>query len=262
MWTNSVVGHLAHGARGPSRHALVALLLIGSAACGESDSSVTGPPIPGTLVLATETSGFMQDDSYELFVNGESQGTIGANEELTIDGLDPATYEVTLGDVAANCVVDAASASVEVVSEATATVSMTVVCAPPEPTPYTIRANRDRPDLDAGVLVECSFGLCPSDDAWDIYAYFDSQSEPQSIIRQNQTTNLEIAHLAGVTLATLTEADVSGATFSTELLTTPFATTDVVLVKTQSGSVYALGNPDENTLMLTLTFDAVLIASP
>lgn len=240
-------------------YALLALAAIGSAACGETDTTVNGPPIPGSIDLATQTSGFMKDDSYELIVNGESQGTIGANEELTISGLDPATYEVHLDDVAENCVVEATSVSVEVASEETVQVALNVVCAHPEATAYSLRANRDRPDLDTGAVIECSFGLCPSDAAWDVYVAFDSQSDPQSIVRQNQTASLEIAHLAGVALDDLTEADFDGATFTTDLVTESFGPTDVVLVRTQLGNVYALGNPDEDTLLLTVDFEAVLI---
>ena len=106
------------------RLALVSLLVLAHAACGGSES--TAPPMPGSIQLSTETSGFQQDDSYELLVDGESKGTIGANDQMTISDLDPATYEVALGDVAANCVVDATS--VDVASEQTASVSLSVAC--------------------------------------------------------------------------------------------------------------------------------------
>ena len=245
------------------RSRLAALLLtFAVASCGESTEEIIGPPLPGSLVLATETSGFLQDDSYELFVNGESQGTIGANDEMTLADLDPATYEVALGDVADNCVVDATAVAVEVASEETAAAAVTVVCAPAAPVSHTIRESRDRPDMDTGTMVECSFGLCPSDDAWDFYTDFDSQSDPQATIVQNVGIGVEVAHLSGVTLATLTEADYESATFSAEAASGPFGAEDVVLVRTDQGAVYALGNPEETTLTLTLTFDAVQIVLP
>ena len=266
MFKNQIDNGRARGGfRGPrmGRQALALILTLAAAACGETTGEVLGgPPLPGTLVLATETSGFLQDDSYELFVNGESQGMIGANDEVTLAEVDPATYEVTLGDVADNCVVDATGVSVEVASEETAAASVAVVCAPPAPTPYTIRESRDRPDMDTGTTVECSFGLCPSDDAWDFYTDFVSGGDTQATIVQNAGIGVEVAHLSGVTLATLTEADYESATFSAEAASGPFAPEDVVLVRTDQGAVYALGNPVETSLTLTLTFDAVQIVLP
>lgn len=240
-------------------HALVALTLFGSLACGDDgEGGVTGPPEPGAITVSTQTTGFNKDDGYELFVNGESHGTVGANEEVTLAEVDAGTYELTLGDVAGNCTAEATS--VTVVEAQTATATVAIVCAAPDPTPYSIRASRDRPDLEAGTLVECSFGICPSDDAWDIWAEFDSQSDPQAIIRQNQVNGAELAFV-GVVLSELTEEHVTGATFSADLTDTPFDPSYVVLVRTSTGNVYALGNPVENTLMLTLTFDAVLLVN-
>jgi hypothetical protein len=215
--------------------------------------------VAGSLSVATETSGFQQDDSYDLLVNGESAGTIGANDELMISDLDPATYALDLGDVAANCVVEDATATVA--SADTAAATLRVSCVATDPSPYSVRANRDRPDLDAGTVIECTFGLCPSDDEWDVYVEFDSQSDPQAVIRQNQTTAVAIAHLPGRTLETVTEADVEGATFTTDPVDESFDAQRVILVRTQTGSVYALANPVENTLLLTLAFEAALLTT-
>ena len=265
MFNQKIHNGSAHGMRRApwtgSRTAAL-LLTLAVVACGESTEEVIGPPLPGSLVLATETSGFLQDDSYEIFVNGQSQGMIGANAEMTLGDLDPATYEVTLGDVAENCVAESTTLSVSVASQETAAAAVTVVCAAPAPTPYTIRESRDRPDLDTGTIVECPFLSCPSNDTWDFYTDFKSQGDPQATIVQNVGIGVEVAHVAGVTLATLTEADYESASFSAEVGTEPFAPENVVLVRTDQGAVYALGNPVETTLTLTLTFDAVQIVRP
>lgn len=241
------------------RHMVTAAALVVAAACGETTAEVLGPPVPGSITVSVVTTGFMKDDGYELLVNGESHGSIAANAEATIGDLEPATYEVALSDVADNCTVEGTSVAVE--SDATAAAVLGVVCEAPASEPYAVRASRDRPDLDTGVLEECSFGLCPSDDAWDVWIQFDSQGDPQAVVRHNASNGVEIAHLAGVALADLTEADVDGATFSVDPIDEPFGPTTVVLVRTDLGSVYALGNPTENTLLLTATFDAKLIAA-
>ncbi len=62
-----------------------------------------------------------------------------------------------------------------------------------------------------------------------------------------------------MTLASLTEADVQAATFTTELVDESFDAGRVILIRTDLGSTYALGNPVENTILLTLTFDALLL---
>jgi len=237
---------------------LATLIAFGSVACGPSDSG-TGPQVPGSISVHTETSGFQPDDSYELLVDGAVAGTIGANDELMISELDPATYELALSDVADNCTVESATATVE--PNQTVNASLSVVCSAADPTPYSIRANRDRPNLENGQIIECSFGLCPSDDEWDIYVQFVSSNNPQAVIRQNTTTGVELAHVAGRTLSTLTEEDVEGATFTVDPIDDSFDAGRVVLVKTDAGSVYALGNPVENTILLTFTFDVVLLAA-
>lgn len=254
-----------HGARtlGRGWHSILALLVAaGSVACDGASPTPTSPPEPGSLTVTTETSGFMKDDAYELLVDGQSQGTIGANDQVTISDLDPADYQVELGDIAANCTVE--SVSVPVVEGETADVSLPVVCAPADPDTYTIRFSRERPDLDTGAIEECAFGFCDSNADWDIYAENNSGTEPHTIIHQNQTNNTEIAHLPGVTLDDLTEADYDGATFTTDGIEDPFDAGRVILIRTAPGNVYALGNPVEDTesTPATVTFDAALLVEP
>jgi hypothetical protein len=239
---------------------IAAAVMIG-AACGESagPTEIVAPLMPGAIVVSTETSGFLKADGYELLLAGESRGEIGANDEVTIGELDPATYQVGLGNVRENCSVD--GRSVVVAPEQTVTVAFAVVCAYADPTAYTLRFNRSRPKLDTGVVVECPFGICASGAEWDLYVHHNT-STARSVIRQNQTTGVEIAHLPGVTLADLTEEDVAAAAFTTALVGDPFDADRVILIRTPAGTVHALGNPVEDTTGQTLTFDAVLIVEP
>ena len=240
----------------------VALVAMTASGC---DESTVAPPVeqevlPGAITVTTETSGFMKDDGYELMVDGASTGAIGPNEQITIADLDPATYELTLGDVADNCTVEAVS--VDVSPEQTAETTLSVVCAPGEGTEYTIQFGRERPNLDDGMVLVCPFSMCSDNTAWDIYVHNNTQTDPHAVIRQNQTLEIEIAHLPGVTLDVLTEEDVAGAVFTTDLIADPFDAERVILIRTDAGGVYALGNPVEDGTALTLTFDAVLVANP
>jgi len=237
----------------------MAFIAIGTVACGNSDSGGTEPVLPGSISVSTQTTGFAKDDSYELMIGEVDAGTIGSNDELTIAELEPATYSVALADVAANCTVGSTTATVT--SSETTPVSMTVVCAAGEASPYSLRANRDRPNLETGALTECSFGLCPTNEGWDLYVQFNTAASPQAVIRQNQITGVQLAHVPGVTLASITEADVTGATFTADPIDTSFDSGRVILVKTDTGNIYALGNPVENKILLTLAFDAVLLVT-
>lgn len=244
---------------------MVALVAMVASGC---DESTVAPPIeeveeevlPGAIIVTTETSGFMKDDGYELMVDGVSAGAIGPNAQITIPELDPSTYELALGDVAENCSVEAVS--VDVGADQTAETTLSVVCAPGEGTAYTIQFGRERPNLDDGVVLVCPFSICGDNTAWDIYVHNSTQTEIHAVIRQNQTLDLEIAHLPGVTLDTLTEEDVAGAVFTTELVADPFDAGRVILIRTNEGGVYALGNPVEDGTAMTLSFDAVLVSTP
>lgn len=240
-------------------HALVSLLAFSAVACSEG---ATGPaePEPGSILVKTATTGFLKAEGYGVVVDGVNMAAVGANDSVTVTGLVPGSYLVELADVTDNCTVEGVLVPVE--SAATAEASLTIDCTYADPVAYTIRFSRDRPDLETGAITECSFGLCPTEEEWDLWVYNDSGTDPSSVIRQNQTTGVEIAHLPGVTLAELTEADYEAATFTTELVGDPFDSGRVILIRTDLGNVYALGNPSEDLVASTLTFDAALIAQP
>jgi hypothetical protein len=235
--------------------AVFPLLAVGMVACSDS-----GPPTPGSLLVKTETVGFMKAAQYELVVAGVSGGTVGANDEVTIPGLDPGSYVVDLTDVPDNCSAESATVSVE--SKATAEVVLSVNCTYAAPVSYTVQFTRQRPDLDTGEVVVCPFGVCASQEAWDFWVENNIQTQPRSHIRQNQTTGVEIAHLPGVTLDVLTEEDLASASFTTNKVDEPFSSSRVILVRTDLGNVYALGSPIEDVTNGTVTFQAALIATP
>jgi hypothetical protein len=237
-------------------HAVVALLAIGMVACEDS----SGPKTPGSILVTTETSGFLKAESYEVVVDGVSAKTIGANDEVTVTGLDPGTYYVDLANVPGNC--GAAGVLVAVESEKTTEVSLAVGCEYAQPVAYSIQFSRERPDLETGAITVCSFGICSTQEEWDLWVYNNTQTEPRSVIRQNTTTGVEIAHVPGVTLAQLTEAHFKAASFTTSLVADPFDAGRVILIRTDMGNVYALGNPVEDLANLKLAFDAALIAKP
>lgn len=250
--------YAATHARRRGWHASVALLAVSVAAC--SGDALGGFVEPGSILVRTATTGFLKAEGYGVVVDGVSAMAIGANDEVTVDGLDPGSYLVELADVPDNCTVDGVLVPVE--SAETAEAALNIECAYADPVAYTIQFSRERPDLETEAITVCSFGFCPTQEEWDLWVYNNTGTEPSSVIRQNQDTGVEIAHLPGVTLSELTEADYDAATFTTELVGDPFDSGRVILIRTDLGNVYALGNPSEDAIALTLTFDAALIAQP
>lgn len=240
-------------------HALVAFLAVGAVACSEG-ATAPAESEPGSILVKTATTGFLKAEGYGVVVDGVNTMAVEANDEVTVTGLDPGSYLVELADVPDNCAVEGVLVPVE--SAETAEVALTIDCAHTAPVAYTIQFSRERPDLETEAITVCSFGLCPTQEEWDLWVYNNSETEPSSVIRQNQTTGVEIAHLPGVTLTELTEADYEAATFTTELVADPFDSGRVILIRTDLGNVYALGNPSEDLVASTLTFDAALIARP
>lgn len=234
---------------------IMAMMAIVLAGCGDS----SGPPTPGSLVVRTQTSGFMKASGYQLVVAGASEGAIGATDEVTISAVDPGSYLVELADVPDNC--SAEGATVAVASKTTTEVSLAVTCSFAAPVSYTLQFTQHRPNLDTGETASCPFGVCPSTaDGWDVWAYNNIGSDPRSVIRQNLNKGVEIAHITGVTLQGLTEAHYQAAVFTTQLVAEPFDAGRVILIRTDLGNVFALGNPVETSG--NVTFNAALIATP
>lgn len=88
----------------------------------------------------------------------------------------------------------------------------------------------------------------------DLKIAYAANQVPHAIVQN--VNGAAIAVLANRTLATLTAADVAGATFSFVTPTTPFDATHVVLINTPAGTnTFALGNPAEST---NISFDVRL----
>jgi hypothetical protein len=236
---------------------VLTLLAIGLvAAC----SDTAGPPEPGDITVRTTTAGFMKAAGYELVVAGVNRGAVGATDEVTVSGLEPGSYEIELANMPANC--SAAPVTVSVLPRETAQVAFDVTCAYDAAVAYSVQFTRQRPDLNTGLITVCPFGVCSSQEHWDIFFHNNVQTQPQAVMRHNQTSGVQVARLTGVTLAQLTEAHLNGATFGTQLLTEPFGDNVVILVRTDLGDVYALGDASENLTLGIVSFNAARVATP
>jgi hypothetical protein len=71
----------------------------------------------------------------------------------------------------------------------------------------------------------------------------------------------KIAHLPDVVFEDLTRDDVAGASFTTSHVETTFDPDRVILITTDQGDVYALGNPVELS-NFTVRFEAARLPDP
>jgi hypothetical protein len=105
---------------------------------------------------------------------------------------------------------------------------------------YSMRYESDGLDLDAGAKVDCSI-TCPA--AQDFTVAYNSNTPIHS--RVFHRSSRTIAHLAGRTFSGVHLADTAGVTFSATLIDQPFDNTRTIVLRTDAGNIYKLGNPVE-----------------
>jgi hypothetical protein len=97
-------------------------------------------------------------------------------------------------------------------------------------------------DLETG-NVDTVFGIDSPAAEMDINLAYNSVRVVHTVVFQ--TSGRQIAHLPSRTFASVTVADTTGAPFTSNLVDTSFDANRVIMVKTNVGGVYKLGNPVE-----------------
>ena len=106
---------------------------------------------------------------------------------------------------------------------------------------------RDFLDLDTA-RTERNVAHDPEFPEWDVKVVEDY------LIIHNQEGSAEIAYLEGCSFEAATTIDASDAAFSSDLLEIPFEGNMVILVKTDLGKIYKLGNPVEGEFGLKFNY--------
>ncbi|MEP4768312.1 MAG: VCBS domain-containing protein [Roseibium sp.] len=126
-------------------------------------------------------------------------------------------------------------------------------------------------DLDTGQVITSDIpGLPLNSETYDFTFAYNGNfpvSGTNAVVFQNQTsqTPVEIAFIDETSLLDLTQNHVDLAVFSTNLIDQQFESDDTILLKTQSGDIYAIGNSSENDLPgqdFSVDFDYALISAP
>ena len=113
-------------------------------------------------------------------------------------------------------------------------------------------------DLDTDTVDEDSCRDSSSDESsWDILVGYHADRSVRAVIFQNHSKEVEIAHLENATFDEVTAADIAGAPFTRDPIDQPFDSARVILIRTDLGAVYKLGNVLEGET--GLSFDYALL---
>ncbi|WP_422377926.1 Ig-like domain-containing protein [Roseibium sp.] len=118
-------------------------------------------------------------------------------------------------------------------------------------------------DLETGEVKIPDFPGMPEIPGSDFTFAYNGNTPPEGInavLFQNQTPDnpVEIAFLDEIALGSLTQADVDGAFFTSQLVDLPFEADDTILLRTADGNVFAIGNTMEHDAPgedFTVSFD-------
>jgi hypothetical protein len=127
-------------------------------------------------------------------------------------------------------------------------------------TPFTLVYEREGLDLDTGMIVPVEpDGVVsdPSSPQPDFVVTYNAERPTCAVISQNQQNNVEIAFLDNVAFNLVDPSDLAGLNFSTGLIDEPFETRDSIVLRTDTGVHYLLGNPIEEATRVT--FDSQVL---
>lgn len=104
------------------------LVVVGGVSCDSTAPGRGGST--GGLALVTTTAGIQPDnDGYTIMVDGNAQGTVGANDSVTVAGINAGSHTVELADVEFNCTtLGQFTQTVSVEDDAEAVVDYSIAC--------------------------------------------------------------------------------------------------------------------------------------
>lgn len=109
-------------------------------------------------------------------------------------------------------------------------------------------------DLDAGTVSD-SLATDPAGSAGaDVQLAYNADRTPHSVVVPIGE-GVEMAFVAGVGFDGITSSDLESLTFSAEPGDQPFSADDCVVVRTDQGAYFKLGNASESALSITFNYE-------
>ncbi len=111
-------------------------------------------------------------------------------------------------------------------------------------------------DLDTGTVVDAlTEDLMPPTGA-DVQLAYNADRTPHAVIFP-VGNGVELAFVAGVGFDGISSSDVASLAFSTEPIDMPFSANDCVVIRTDQGTVFKLGNATENGMSITFNYESL-----
>ncbi len=114
-------------------------------------------------------------------------------------------------------------------------------------------------DLDSETTESLPGSLGNPSPVMDLRAAYNSGRTTHTVIFQQGSRQL--IHLTGRTFASVTKADAMAAAFTPGLVDEPFDDTRVILIKSELGAIYKMGNATEDNAGVTFDY-AKLVDAP
>ena len=111
-------------------------------------------------------------------------------------------------------------------------------------------------DLDAGMVIAADMPD-EADGTADIRIAYNALRSPGAVVVPGATQGIELAFVAGVGFDGVTTESVATLTFSAEPVDAPFSANDTVVVRTDTGAVFKLGNASESDTGVTFNYAAL-----
>lgn len=109
-------------------------------------------------------------------------------------------------------------------------------------------------NLDAGTLADALTEDLTTPAGADVQLAYNADRTPHAVVFP-VGEGVELAFVAGVGFDGVSSADVASLAFSTEPIDLPFSADDCVVIRTDQGMVFKLGNATESGMSITFNYE-------
>ncbi len=109
-------------------------------------------------------------------------------------------------------------------------------------------------DLDAGTVADALTEDLTAPTGADVQLAYNADRTPHAAVFP-VGNGVELAFVAGVGFDGVSSSDVPNLAFFTEPIDLPFSANDCVVIRTDQGTVFKLGNATENGTSITFNFE-------
>ncbi len=109
-------------------------------------------------------------------------------------------------------------------------------------------------DLDTGIIVEATPGQVVEANQADFFISYNADVVPHAVLIQ-ATEHVDMAFLSDVAFPDVTVDSISGLTFTADTVDEPLGQNDTVILRTDTGSIFKLGNAVEGETSVTVSYE-------